>query len=166
MKKRSCFLLGIFGVWLFLSPQMVSAEESSDSRGVNIQVDRLEGGTESRSNFSTNSSDLFHLEDTQQLNEYKKEQQTLKNQQADKLFTEPIKETTHDTVGNVKLFTSPTNTSSATQATDEMDFQSLALASLTKNNGFWLMVILVILAALLASYQLYKRDKNAGYKTH
>ena len=163
MKKRSCFLLGVFGIGLFLYPQTVSAEEPSDTRSVNIQVDRLEGGPESRSNFSTNNSDLFRLKDTQQLKEYDKQQQTLKQQQANNLFTVPIKDTTHDTIGKAELFTSPTNTSSTTQATTEMNFQSRALASLTENNGFWLMVVLVLVAALLASYHMYKRDQNAGY---
>ena len=163
MKNRSCFLLGILGVFAFLNPQMVSAEETSDSRGVNIQVDRLEGGTESRSNFSTNNSDLFHLEDTQQLQEYRQQQQTLKKQQAGNLFTKPIKDTTHDTVGKVTLFTSQTTTSSTTRTTAENPIQSLALASLTENNWFWLVVVLVLLTALLASYQMYKREKNAGY---
>lgn len=164
MKKRSCFLLGVFGMGLFfLYPQNVSAEEPTDARSVNIQVDRLEGGPESRSNFSTNSSNLFHLEDTQQLKEYDKQQQILKQQQANNLFTESIKDTTHDTVGKVELFTSPTNASTTTRATTEIDFQSGALASLTENNGFWLMVVLVLLAALITSYHMYKRDQNAGY---
>ncbi|MFL2101360.1 hypothetical protein [Mycobacteroides abscessus] len=163
MKKRSCFLLGVLGVWLCLYPQEVSAEDSSDSRSVNIQVDRLEGGPESRSNFSTNNSALFHLEDTQQLHEYKEQQQALRNQQADNLFTKPIKDTTHDTIEKINLFTSQINASSSTSPATEINFQSLALANLTENNWFWLMVVLVVSAALLASYQMYKRDKHARY---
>ncbi|MBM6614788.1 hypothetical protein JTF06_07770 [Desemzia sp. RIT804] len=164
MRKRSCFLLGITGMLLlFLYPQMVSAEELPESRSVNIQVDRLEGGPESRSKFSTNDSELFHLEDTQQLKTYKEQQLALNKQQASNLFTKPIKDTTHDTLEKVKLFTSQTNTSTTRRATIEVDFQSLALASLTENNWFWLVVVFVGSAALLASYQMYKRDKNARY---
>ena len=162
MKKKSCYLLGFFWV-LLLCPQPVSAEEMSDSRSVNIQVDRLEGGPESRSNSLTNNSGLFYLEDTQLLQERKEEQQAEKKHQSNQLFTKPTQDTTHDTLKKIKIFTAQTTTSSSTKAAAEAHAQSLALASLTENTWFGLVIILVLLAAVLASYQLYKRDKNAGY---
>ena len=160
MRNNRLFLLFLFsmGILVLVIPESAAAEESSDStNGVSIQVDRLEGDLKGQST-SPDVSNLFQSKDIEWIETYTAQEQVKKNEEVNNLFTNGIKETTHDTFKKKSLFTAPIKTKHTGESALQQETHALGSASLLENTWFKIILIVVFGASILASYQLYKRD--------
>lgn len=147
------------GILVLVIPESAAAEESSDStNGVSIQVDRLEGDLKGQSTSPEDVSDLFQSKDIEWIETYTAQEQVKKNEEVNNLFTNGIKETTHETFKKKSLFTAPINTKHTGESALQQETHALGSVSLLENTWFTIILIVVFGASILASYQLYKRD--------
>lgn len=165
LKDKCLLLVASIGWLLFPTPAMAQEQAALKVSGIDIQVDRLEGTSGTRSHSFTNSSGLFYANDSQQIKTYQQQQQQKYEQRANELFTEQIEQTTHETIQQEPLFSETTSSVTMDSSATVVDsfVQASVLAPLTDHQWFWTAAALVFAAALWISYQLYKRDKYAGH---